>query len=361
MTVFLLLAGLTVAGLIVYLVTKSSRPQDTPEAYFVAAYSESQERIRELGLNTPSEDASAMLDTGRLAIPKLAPHPEPSNFQADPERDWVIELVRTDNGLLSGKELLDVFDYEWRSQFPSTVYGFIPTEQRWTYALGGDSPTTYSKLQIAVDVQHVFQEKNPDYNAEKLLRYTKELTTRIKKFAMSVHITQAESTESATQKAKILIDTFNEFNYDAVIALYDEKPFDGLAMWDALQSAGLNWGDGDLFHWSNAHDYGHEQHFSVWTTTAPGYFLPESIRARQLDPADLIFSFSVPRSADPENVYDVMLDCARYCQRRLGGVLFDREGNILDEEKEKQAIGNLVSKMTEQGLAPGSSRALRLF
>ncbi len=59
-------------------------------------------------------------------------------------------------------------------------------------------------------------------------------------------------------KGKELVNLYQEFNTDAIIVLQSDKQFDGTKMWDALQSVELNWGDGDLFHWNNNKDYGHD-------------------------------------------------------------------------------------------------------
>ncbi|HSU55623.1 MAG TPA: cell division protein ZipA C-terminal FtsZ-binding domain-containing protein [Candidatus Dormibacteraeota bacterium] len=44
-----------------------------------------------------------------------------------------------------------------------------------------------------------------------------------------------------------------------------------------MMALGLEWGDMDLFHWVNGSDNGDDSFFRVWTSTAPGYFLPEEI------------------------------------------------------------------------------------
>ncbi|RPI27623.1 MAG: hypothetical protein EHM61_07865 [Acidobacteria bacterium] len=50
----------------------------------------------------------------------------------------------------------------------------------------------------------------------------------------------------------------------------------------------------DLFHWANTTDRGDDSFFSVWTTTAPGYFLPEMIAAGEVRVDDLVYGYSVP-------------------------------------------------------------------
>lgn len=163
------------------------------------------------------------------------------------------------------------------------------------------------------------------------------------------------------EKAKQLVATNHAFNRDAIIILKADHFFKGVDAWDALLSVGLNWGDGDLFHWNNAGNYGHDQYFSVWTTTSPGYLFPEHIKSGQLNPNDLVFGFSIPRSADPLNIFEIMIDAVTYCQQRLGGCIVDREGNAFDTKKEKEQLKELVTDMQKQGVIPGSLKALSRF
>jgi cell division protein ZipA len=131
--------------------------------------------------------------------------------------------------------------------------------------------------------------------------------------------------------------------------------------YNALQSVGLKWGDGDLFHWGNNKDYGHDQHFSVWTTTEPGYFLPEEVKSGNMKPKNLVFGFSIPRSADPKNIFEIMLNSVKYCQNRLGGQILDRNMKPFNEEKEKQELSGFLKRMEQKGLKAGSDKALRMF
>lgn len=152
-----------------------------------------------------------------------------------------------------------------------------------------------------------------------------------------------------------------EFAQDAIIILEGDKPMKGALMWDVLQSLGLKWGDGDLFHWNNEHEFGEQQFFSVWTSTQPGYFLPESVKSGEMNPKDLIFGFSIPRSADPEKVLEVMIDAVKYCQKRLGGKILDKNLQPFNETEEKKAMQLLVGQMKSKGLAPGSNKVLKIY
>ncbi|RFZ82900.1 hypothetical protein DYU05_12130 [Mucilaginibacter terrenus] len=150
-----------------------------------------------------------------------------------------------------------------------------------------------------------------------------------------------------------------ELDQDIIIVLKSDTKFDGKKVWDVLQSVGLKWGDGDLFHWGNPNqNYGDDALFSVWTTTDPGYFLPESIKQGQMNPDDLVFGFSVPRSADPENVFKVMTAAVKYCQKRLGGKMLDANMHPLDELSASMNLNVLITELKSKGIVPGSTPAL---
>jgi hypothetical protein len=359
MTTYIIL-GIMALSIIAYFVFRQ-KPKSELDNYFISTQSQSNDRVKNLNLDKPSEDASYILDTRKLSFPDIVRETENVEYKADPEREWIINLISTDGTSFKKKDLDKMFDYDWRSNYQSTIYGFSPEENGWTYANAGDSPEIFSKLQVAVDIQNAFNEETPDYNPQKLKCYLEELEKRIKKYPIKLKIEQSETIESAITKAKELVRLNQEFDLDAIIVLQADKQFKGLEMWDALQSVGLKWGDGDLFHWGNDKDYGHDQHFSVWTTTEPGYFFPEEIKAGNMNPQNLIFGFSIPRSADPKNVFAIMLNSVKYCQKRLGGQVLDRNMNPLNEEKEKQELSDFLTRMKQKGLIAGSDKALRMF
>lgn len=360
MTLYIIAAVLIVVALIVYRVflPKSS---STKSGYFISTQSESNERVKSLQLDKRSEDVSYILDTSRLTFPHMPPKPDTVEYKADPEREWVIDLIQVNGDNFKKNDFNKIFNYEWRTKFPSSLYGFSPIDKRWTFADAGGTPDIYSKLQVAVDVQEIYSDKNMTYDPKELEKYIIELEKRLKKYPAKLRIEPHESIDSAIIKAKRLIALHKEFNHDAIIVLKSNNEYKGIEMWDALQCIGLTWGDGDLFHWNNNKEYGHDQHFSVWTVTEPGYFLPEAIKAGEMNPVNLVFGFSIPRSADAKNIYDIMLNAARYCQKRLGGQLLNKAGNPLDEQKEKHDLADLLKKMETAGIIAGSDKALRMF
>ena len=359
MTIYIVL-GLLAFSVIAYFIFRQ-KPKSELNNYFISTESESNDRVKNVNLDNPSEDASYILDTNKLSFPDVVRETESVEYKADPEREWVINLISSDGTLFKKEDFNKIFDYDWRSKYSSSIYGFSNEENRWTYANAGGTPDIYSRLQVAVDLQEIFNEENPTYEPQKLKRYIDELEKRIKKYPTKLSIEQSETIESAISKAKKLVQLNQEFNLDAVIVLQADIQFKGLEMWDALQSVGLRWGDGDLFHWGNNRDYGHDQHFSVWTTTEPGYFFPEEIKDGNMNPENIVFGFSIPRSADPKNIFEIMLNAVKYCQRRLGGQILDRKMQPFQEERERRELLEFLKRMEQKGLKAGSDNALRMF
>lgn len=336
-----------------------NNPKSLEEEYYLSTQGESDEMIGSLGLNKPSEDASYILDIDKLVFPKIDSGKR--NYSADPETDWIIDLTSIDGDNFYTTDLHKLFNADWNSNFPSNTYGFIPEKNEWTFVFAGGVPDNFSKIQIGINLKRVFIEENEDYNPQKLNRYLIQLENSLKKYPIKVKIGHNEPIAKAIEKAKHLVQLDKEFNHDAIIVLKSKESFNGREVWDVLLSLGLKWGDGDLFFWTNDNDYGDQGHFIVWTTTDPGYFLPQSILNGQLNPTDLIFGFSIPRSADPENIYISMLNAITYCQKRLGGTILDKEGKPLNKEQETKYIKNLIAKMKAKGIEPGSHKALKSY
>lgn len=354
-----ILIGILAIGLIFYFFSRQKNKSVT-QGYLISTQGESEERIKNLNLDSASENASHILDPERLSIPEINDGAGDVEYKPDPEKDWIIH-VKTGNDIsFTTEQLFKIFDRDWRVNFiAADVYGYSVREKKWTYAIVGGDPDTYSQLQVGIDLVEIYDRENASYDTGELEKYITELKRKLNAFPIKLETDG--SIEQAAARARQLGAMKNEFDIEAIILLKSEKSFNGRLAWDVLQSVGLTWGDGDLFHWNNEEEYGHEQHFSVWTTTDPTYFMPEDIKKGRMNPADLVFGFSIPRSADPKNVFAVMFDAVKYCQKRLGGTLLGKDGKPFDEEGEKKYLDELIEKMHKKGLVPGSDKACMIF
>jgi ZipA, C-terminal FtsZ-binding domain len=357
-----LLISIIIVAIGIYFFFDKEKPSEL-DNYFVSAQSQSDNRVKSLSLDKPSEDFFYILDTSKLVFDKnIRDESSDRVYKADTEREWVLSLNAVNSKAFTKSDLDKIFDLEWRQKFTSTIYGLSSEDNKWTYANAGDAPNSFTKLQVAISILMPFNEKTNSYDTKLLDRFPIELSKRLKKQGFDIAIEPSESVENVLVKSKKLVDFKTEFNRDAIIVLNNDKPFDGNAAWDALICTGLKWGDGDLFHWENyGSEFGHDTHFSVWTTTNPGYFLPEQIVNGLMNPSNLVFGFSIPRCADPENVFNAMINTVKYCQKRLGGIVLDKNGQPFDAEKEQKNLLLFLEKMKINGLVAGSNKALITF
>jgi cell division protein ZipA len=169
--------------------------------------------------------------------------------------------------------------------------------------------------------------------------------------------------DDAASRARWLQDFKSRFDYSPILVLRATtgKKYEGRDIWDVMLSIGLRWGDMDVFHWQNSSGYGDDEFFSVWTSTSPGYFLPEEVAAGKVRVEDLVFGFSHPRCSQPSQVFESMLRAVQYSQKRLGGTITDESGGAIDAERIRRKIRSIKQEMKSNGFTPGGDSALHLF
>jgi len=352
--------GIIIISLLFYLFG-NKEGEEKHDIIYESTASQSHDRIVKLGLQNSTQVVSGILDETKLNIPKIKENNNKKEYRADSSRQWILNLLLPKDEIISQDELYELFDLEWRTKFTSTIFGYSPEENRWTYALAGGAPTHYNKVQIAIDLLDVFSEASPDYDDKKLERYVTELEKRLKNKALKYNVQELESKKSAIEKSKKLVKLNLLFDKEIVISLQSKNQYDGREVWNVLQNLGLKWGDGDLFHWNNSSQYASDEHFSVWTSTSPGYFLPEHVIQGKMNPTNIVFGFSIPRSADPINIYQVVINSINYCQEKLGGKIMNKEGKPFEEVLERKELEVLVKEMIDNDVIPGSDNALMLY
>jgi hypothetical protein len=342
----------------------SGRKKPSPKAmYFESTSSQSQDRIRKLGLDVPSEDASYILDASQLTIPMDLKQPASDKYIPDPRLHWVIDLERANAGQFTRNELWRAFDADWRKKFgASDVHGHASEESRWAYVIAGDSPEKYDQVQVALQLVNRYPEDNIGLEESTFREFLYELQKRIDRELPDTVFRLAEDIPAAIKKGEGLLLLQTEFERDLIIGLKSDSIFPGMLAWDTLLSVGLKWGDQDFFHWGNSNmDLGNDQLFSVWSGTPPGYFFPENVKAGKYNPENLFFGFSIPRCADPLGVFDHMVDAITYCQKRLGGTIVNSQGAPFDMPAERVQLSEFLTRMRGKGLIPGATLALRIY
>jgi len=333
--------------------------------YFESTMTQSQERAGKILPLAGSEDVRHILGISQ-ETPSQEVATEKSECLPNEKLEWVLSLRPIERTSITQEKLAKVFSRRWLQKFGHpTIYGKGAETGRWTYATCGDSPESFTELKVAWDYFQGWDDGAPTANFRLYKKRWKATRSRFRKFTRKFELEENLTFDKAAERSLWLKDIVDRFDGCATLILKatDESCFAGRDVWDVMLCLGLRWGNMDLFHWDNEdHELGGDSHFSVGTSTQPGYFLPEKISANRLDVEDLIFSFSIPRSADPVGIFEKMYAAMHYAQKRLGGELSNHLGDKLDApNKYLEEIGYLAKILTDLGFEPGDQDALRLF
>ncbi|GJL80931.1 MAG: hypothetical protein DHS20C01_05650 [marine bacterium B5-7] len=170
------------------------------------------------------------------------------------------------------------------------------------------------------------------------------------------------SVEEALERARILDRFCQENDVLAIINICGEgdRQFRGPEVLRAVEGSGMRYGDMKMFH--GPESTASEPLYSLANMVKPGVF--ELEKMKDFTTPGLTMFMSVPRCANPGDVFSRMAYVAGKISRQLGGVMLDQKQQPLDEAEIKQIrrqVDDMDRSMTEQGLRPGSEEALRLF
>lgn len=142
----------------------------------------------------------------------------------------------------------------------------------------------------------------------------------------------------------------------------NESGFSGRAIDQAAHRVGMEFGPMNIYHLKNTDPTGFRNLFSLANLYQPGEFDLKRIIDFTTD--GLTLFMSVPHAANPDQVFEKMIDAAKTLCRLLGGELRDQQQRPLSDrglQAIRAQIATLSGEMREQGIAPGSLAALRLF
>ena len=305
-----------------------------------------------------SEDASRL-----LVLPEKPPIASGPGEGPDPKVDWAIDLEWVEPRRFSAKHVRALRQELIPDEMEASLYKYPDESGGWIRLAGGREDAEYSRLCFSVKLVRPSKEHKvltlDDLSG--LLEAVKAIGARLGASSVSPRT----SVEEGSTRAQTLFRTWDEADWHVSISLRapEGSAFEGKAVWDVLMSLGLRWGDMDLFHWENPlRDHGDDHLFSVWTSTGCGYFLPEEIAAGRLRVDDLVFGYSVPRSADPLGVLESMRRGIEYARHRLGGEIQDPEtGKPVDWDHERRIIEGAIQTLKRGGFVPGEWSAMYLF
>lgn len=305
------------------------------------------------------DDTIKILNSQRLVIPTEEPEDEFKKYGSNSAYEWVLKIIPEQGKKFTKDKIWELFDYEWRSKNSgTTIYGFCPELNYWTYAISGDSPDYFDTLEVGISLIY---DGESEITSETLLPYLANLKEKLKQFPFKTTVVENIPISEAVIKANKIRIYKNEFNKDFGIMLKSDSQFMGSRVLSTLEKVGLECGDGEIFHWYNYTQFGGDIHFSVWTLTEPRFFFIDDLANDDFNPNDLVFGFIIPRSADPETIFEIVIEVATYCQSKLGGKLLNAEMKPFDVEAERKNLKELVAKMKKEGFIPGSNMCLRLF
>lgn len=324
---------------------------------YVSPASESAQRAALLPIEG-SEDMSSLLEI--IPVSGLTSS-DREEYLPCPASEWIVRASFATP--LEVPDVAKLFGKDWTAGHGvATIYGKNTATGLWTFLISADGPKHVSSLQFAWPYYPTWSPEAGVVSPAVYQARLREVERRLCQLAnVSVHTDVAP--ESAHDRSKLLSELSARFGRSVTVRLAAPSGtlFPGKAIWDVMLCLGLQWGDMDCFHWPNPSEYGDDFFFGVWTSTAPGYFLPEEVANDRVNVSDLIFGYSLPRSADPVAVFERMIRAVKYAQRRLGGVITTEDGHAFDLTGTAREIQTLVIQLDELGFRPGSEAALRQF
>lgn len=328
-----------------------------PQGMFLSLASASNERAGAVLSLQPSEDKSGLL--GEILVQE---HRDPG-YAPDEHNTMCVTVCPVSGTLFNRSAVLDILGADWlKSSGGPEIFGLPPGETAWTYLRAGGVPEEYAQIKVAWPLSATYRPDWATPNIETLQGYRNDLRRELPRLR-AVEVAASMTVERAAYRARELASLKETCDRTATIVLAaDEgRPFSGRTIWDTMLCLGLSWGDMDLFHWENHASVGDDQHFSVWTTTPPGYFFPEEIAADRVLVHDLVFGYRIPRCAAPLEVFNAMVAAAEYAKQRLGGQLLTADNRPFGRDAALEEISSVIGELRAKGFVPGESRTLRIF
>jgi cell division protein ZipA len=329
---------------------------------YVATPSETEARIRGALPTKGSEDVSNLL-VALDPVAKRADNASERDYLPDLAVDWVVDVRFRGDPPFDTKRVDALFGADWRKLYGRmTIYGLEPDAGRWTYLVAADGPKKVTQLKIAWNyVDPLDRAAEPDA-ANVYVARLDAVRTAVKPLG-AVELTASLAPDEASRRARQLRELRSKLDYSPTLILRAPKgeKYGGKPVWDVMLCLGLKWGDMDIFHWLNSSTLGDDFYFSVWTSTPPGYFLPEQIASDKVRVDDLVFSFSTPRCERPAEVFESMIRAVQYAKKRLGGTVITENGAEANIPAIRRKIESVEQELKANGFRPGDGNALRLF
>ncbi|HUE69795.1 MAG TPA: cell division protein ZipA C-terminal FtsZ-binding domain-containing protein [Pirellulaceae bacterium] len=250
-------------------------------ALVIATESESRGRAALLPTK-PTEDARHWL--GTIELPQVSSPNVVRDYLPEPAVSWIVDVQGEGDPVLDPRAVSGAFDQQWRETFGAFMgYGRDVDSGRWTFLVSADGPQRVDRLKFDFDYIDVLNEEVPTPTDRVYFQRLEQISERMQRFG-KLTVSASATPEQAAARSRLLRDLKDTLDLDAVLILQAPRGrrFDGKVVWDVMLCLGLDWGDMDCFHWRNRSGIGDDSFFSVETSTAPGYFLPEAVAAGRI-------------------------------------------------------------------------------
>jgi len=144
---------------------------------------------------------------------------------------------------------------------------------------------------------------------------------------------------------------------DRVFALYVRAPagvpFRGARLRDALEDAGLEYGEMHIFHFIEAREGREQVLFSVANIREPGTFDPAAMDDFTTD--GIVLFLQVPGPADAVRAFDVMVETARKLADSLDATVRDATHSVLTKQTISHIREEVIACQLQQRVANSTS------
>jgi cell division protein ZipA len=331
------------------------------EELYVSTASASRARVRGVLPTKGSEDVSNLLGSIDSQAQPRKGESKP-DYLPDTATDWVVDVRFDGDPRLDPQRVSDLFGAEWRRRHGGlTIYALDPNTKHWTFLISANGPKQVTQLKISWNFIDFTDDSAPP-SSQVFSDREKAVREAVKTLGVA-NLKASLAPDEAARRAIWLREFKARLDYSPAIVLRapQGQKFEGKDIWDVMLCLGLKWGDMDVFHWENSGGLGDDSFFSVWTSTSPGYFLPEAIAAGNVHVDDLVFGFSAPRCTEPGQVFESMVRAVQYAQRRLGGAIDDEMGGEAKLDEIRRKIQAVEQESKTNGFTPGGDSALHLF
>lgn len=296
---------------------------------------------------TPSEDMRHLL---------RQPQPDPYFSPEGPftENQYVVYL----EGTQDVERIMGIFyeDMEYYCEI------YLKSEDQWVYAdFAEETKADHWMLLLSL------MDYSEDGSTRPLPREEFEkINAAIGSYANRLKLTvkYAESLDETLKRTAVYDEMNRAYGETIHLVLQADEyaPFKGRAIHDAALALGLELSYAGYLWRVEEEGRPWSEHFTV--NDGESDMAPETLAKNSYAAESLTFSFYLPYSVAPAEVFDNMVVAVEYFQKRLGGTIHDADGQVMTSEtlaKMREKMLEKVKQMEELGCKPGTVRAYYLF